>query len=261
MSYQTIIAERYGGVLALKLNRPQILNAASPLMFSELSHALSQLGDARCVLLSGEGRAFCAGADISGDGAPADISAGDHAYAALIEHYNPVILRLAELDVPVVSAVRGAVAGIGCSLALSADFCIASDTAYFLQAFVNIGLVCDGGASYVLPRLVGRARAMEMMLLGERLEAVKALEWGLIHRTIPDDMLDSSAMAAAQRLAGGPTLALGSIRKLIAQNADRDLQGALAAEASAQRIAANSQDAMEGVAAFCEKRSTEFKGL
>ena len=155
--------ERRGDVLVLTLNRPERLNAAPPALFDAIREALDARGDARAVLIAGEGGPLF-GADISGG----DVGP-DTVHRALVEHYNPAMLALADLPIPVVSAVRGAAAGIGCSLALAADFCIASDNAYFLHAFVNIGLVPDGGASWMLPRMIGRARAAEMMMLGERL--------------------------------------------------------------------------------------------
>ena len=160
-----ILSERHGDVLVLTLNRPERLNAAPPAMFVELRAALEDLGGARAVLVMGAGRAFCSGADVGG-GALGSDDPGSATYVALTESYNPTMLALARLAVPVVSAVRGPAAGIGCSLALAADFCVASETAYFLQAFVNIGLVPDGGASWMLPRLIGKARAVEMMMLG-----------------------------------------------------------------------------------------------
>ncbi|MGN6621274.1 MAG: enoyl-CoA hydratase-related protein, partial [Sphingomonas sp.] len=210
-AYETILTERRGDVLAITLNRPDRLNAAPPLMFDEIGAVLANLDGARAVLLTGAGRAFCSGADIAG-GALGSDNPGEATFLALIEHYNPLMETLAALPVPVVSAVRGPAAGIGCSLALAADFCVASDTAYFLQAFVNIGLVPDGGASWMLPRLIGRARAAEMMMLGERVPAAKALDWGMIHTVVADDALDAEAMALAERLAAGPTVALGMIR-------------------------------------------------
>ena len=170
------------------------------------------------------------------------------------------MLAIADLSVPVVSAVRGPAAGIGCSLALAADFCVASETAYFLQAFVNIGLVPDGGASWMLPRLIGRARAAEMMLLGERVPAAKALDWGMIHRVVADEALDAEALALATRLAAGPTVALGLMRRALGRAMESDYAAALAAEADAQRTARGSADSTEGGMAFLQKRKPAFQG-
>ena len=167
---------------------------------------------------------------------------------------------LAALPVPVVSAVRGPAAGIGCSLALAADFCVASETAYFLQAFVNIGLVPDGGASWMLPRLIGRARAAEMMMLGERVPAARALDWGMIHKVVADDVLDTEAMALAERLAAGPTVALGLIRQGLHYGFTCDYSAAMDREAESQRRARGTKDSMEGGMAFLEKRKPVFRG-
>lgn len=257
--YDTIRAARDGDVLTIMLDRPERLNAAPPLMFEEIGAALKDLGGARAVLFTGNGRAFCSGADLAGrDDAGLDRAEATH--RALSESYNPTMLAIAELAVPVVSAVRGPAAGIGCSLALAADFCVASETGYFLQAFVNIGLVPDGGASWMLPRLIGKARAMEMMLLGERIPAAQALSWGLIHKVVADDALDAEARALAERLAAGPTLAMAGIRRNLFRALDGDYPAALAREADMQRDMARSDDAREGAIAFLQKRKAVFKG-
>ena len=259
MAYEHILAERQGAVLVLTLNRPDRLNAAPPALFDELRDALTRLDGARAVLLAGAGRAFCSGADVGGGALGAD-DPGEATYAALTDQYNPTMLAIADLGVPVVSAVRGPAAGIGCSLALAADFCVASETAYFLQAFVNIGLVPDGGASWMLPRLIGRARAAEMMLLGERVPAAKALDWGMIHRVVADEALDAEALALATRLAAGPTVALGRMRRALGRAMESDYAAALAAEADAQRTARGSADSTEGGMAFLQKRKPAFQG-
>ena len=179
---------------------------------------------------------------------------------ALTRHYNPTMMAIANLGVPVVSAVNGAAAGIGCSIALAADFVLAGRSAYFLQAFVNIGLVPDGGASWMLARLVGKARATEMMLLGERIGAEKAEGWGLIHRCVEDAVLMDEALALATRLAAGPTVALGVMRRNIAAALDGTYAQALDAEAAGQRVAGGSKDAREGAMSFLEKRKPLFRG-
>jgi 2-(1,2-epoxy-1,2-dihydrophenyl)acetyl-CoA isomerase len=256
--YQTILAERRDDVLVLTLNRPDRLNAASLDMADELVAALNRIDGARAVLLTGAGRAFCSGADLQARGDRSG-ALGEASHASLTRHYNPLMVKLAELDVPVVAAVNGAAAGIGCSIALAADFVIAGASGYFLQAFVNIGLVPDGGASWMLPRLVGKARATEMMLLGERIGAQKAAEWGLIHKAVADEQLMPEALALAERLAHGPTVALGLMRRNIAAAMDGYLD-ALNREAVAQRAAAATGDAMEGSMAFLQKRKPEFRG-
>ncbi|WP_294243383.1 enoyl-CoA hydratase-related protein [uncultured Sphingomonas sp.] len=247
--------ERRGDVLVLTLNHPDRLNAAPPALFDAIREALDQRGDARAVLIAGEGRAFCSGADISGG----DVGP-DTVHRALIDHYNPTMLAMADLPIPVVSAVRGAAAGIGCSLALAADFCVASESAYFLHAFVNIGLIPDGGASWMLPRLIGRARAAEMMLLGERVSATRALDWGMIHKVVADDRLDAEAFALAERLAAGPSVALGLMRRALHAGFDSYYATALAREAEDQRSARATQDGEEGGRAFFEKRPPRFQG-
>ena len=259
MTYQHILCERRGDVLKLTLNKPDRLNAAAPAMFLEIKDALGDLGGARAVLIEGAGRAFCAGADIGGGSLGSD-DPGAMTYAALTESYNPTLLAIAELEVPVISAVRGPAAGIGCSLALAADFCVASETAYFLQAFVNIGLVPDGGASWMLPRLVGRARATAMMMLGERIPAPVATEWGMIFKTVAEEALDEEAMALAERLAAGPTVALGLIRNGLTRALESDYASAMQIEADNQRIARGSEDSHEGGTAFLAKRKPVFRG-
>jgi len=257
--YQHILSERRGDVLVLTLNRPDRLNAAPPAMFDELTAALGTLDGARAVLIAGAGRAFCAGADVAG-GALGGDNPGQATYEALTLHYNPTIAAIAGLGVPVVSAVRGAAAGIGCSVALAADFCVASDGGYFLQAFVNIGLIPDGGASWMLPRLIGRARAAEMMMLGERVPAAKALDWGMIHKVVADEALEAEALALAERLAAGPTVALGLIRRGLAAALESGYPAALDREAQDQCAARGTADAVEGGMAFLQKRKPGFNG-
>lgn len=259
MAYQHILTERRGDVLIVTLNRPDRLNAALTAMFDEIGAALDDLDGARAVLFTGAGRAFCSGADVAG-GSHAAADPAQAMYDSLTGHYNPVFQTITELPVPVVSAVRGAAAGIGCSLALTADFCVAGTSGYFLQAFVNIGLVPDGGASWLLPRLIGRARAAEMMLLGERVPAAKALEWGLIHRMVDDDALEIEAFALAERLAAGPTVALGLMRRGLARALDSSYPEAMMREAEDQRSARRSPDSVEGGTAFLQKRKPVFTG-
>jgi 2-(1,2-epoxy-1,2-dihydrophenyl)acetyl-CoA isomerase len=181
-------------------------------------------------------------------------------FTALTEHYNATMAAFADLGVPVVSAVRGPAAGIGCSLALAADFCVGSETAYFLQAFVNIGLVPDGGASWMLPRLIGKARATEMMMLGEKVPAARALDWGMIHKVVADEALDAEAFALAERLAAGPTVALGLMKRGLAHALEVEYPTAMLREAENQRAARGSADSMEGGMAFLQKRKPAFKG-
>lgn len=259
-TYEHILTERRGDVLAITLNRPERLNAAPPAMFDEIRSALAALDGARAVLFLGAGRAFCSGADVASGALAAASDPGEATHEALTGHYHPALLAIAELSVPVVSGVRGPVAGIGCSLALAADFCIAASNAYFLQAFVNIGLVPDGGASWMLPRIVGRARALEMMMLGERVHADKARDWGMVYEVVHEDVVDSEAWRLAERLAAGPTVALGMMRRQLHAALDGSYVDAMAREADNQRAARATADSMEGGIAFLQKRKPEFKG-
>ena len=193
-------------------------------------------------------------ADASVDGADRD------AGAALEHHINPLIRTLRDLPIPWIAAVQGAAAGVGASLALSADLIIAGESAYFLQAFRRIGLVPDGGATWLLSQAVGRVRAMELMLLGEKLPADKARAWGLINRVVPDDDLQATALALAAELAAGPTLSLGLIRRAAWAATSTDLEAALTLERSLQTKAGHTADFAEGVKAFLEKRQAQFSG-
>ncbi len=259
MDYETIRVERTGDVLKLVLNRPERLNACPPDMALELATALNDLGGARAVLITGEGRAFCSGADLAVRG-DRSIAGGRGAYTALTQAYNPLMLTLSRVAVPVVSAVNGPAAGVGCSIALAADFVIAGRSAYFLQAFVNIGLVPDGGASWMLARLIGKARATQMMMLGEKIGAEQAENWGLIYKAVDDATLQDEAMTLATRLAAGPTVALGTMRQNLAKALEADYASALLIEAEGQWKAGDSDDAAEGGKAFLEKRKPAFTG-
>ena len=246
-------------VASVTLNRPDSLNALTPQMLDELREAVTSLpGEgARCILLTGEGRGFSSGADLvggSGGGLPDDIG------LALERHFNPLIEAIADATVPVVAAVNGPAAGAGASLALMADIVIAARSSYFLQAFVNIGLVPDAGATWLLPRLAGRARAMEMMMLGERIPAAKAAEWGMISRVVEDEFLATEAMAVAAKLAQGPTRALGLIRRLARDAEQLQLTEALAAERLVQREAGRTDDFKAAIFAFLQKRQPTFEG-
>ncbi len=259
--YRFIKRQISGGLATITLCRPDVMNAVSPDMADELRHALDGLSrdGARCLLLTGEGRAFCAGANL-GDKNLTDGAPGDQTRRDLQQHYNPVIAALNGLDIPIVTAVNGAAAGIGSSIALSGDIIVAGKSAYFLQAFVNIGLVPDGGATWLLPKLVGVPRAMAMMMLGERLPAEEAEKIGLITYCVDDDQLLAKAVAIATRLAEGPTLALAMTRQMVRSSLNASLPDALAKEAESQRLALESQDAMEGIGAFMMKRKAAFQG-
>ena len=260
MTYETILTEKRGDVLVITLNRPERLNAAPPQMADDLAVALYNLDGARAVLITGQGRAFCSGADLQARGGPSAVKGGDVSHMALTRHYNPTMLAIAELPVPLVTAVNGPAAGVGCSIALASDFAIAGKSAYFLQAFVNIGLVPDGGASWMLAQSIGKARATEMMMLGEKISAEKAESWGLIYKAVDDAALMDEAMVLCERLARGPTLALGTMRRNLMLALNGTYAEALANEAAGQRLAGGSEDAREGGMSFLEKRKPVFAG-
>ena len=245
-------------VATITLNRPDTLNALNAATVDELRRAVESLAGsgARALLITGEGRGFSSGADLAGGGGGLPEDAG----MALEKHFNPLVEAIFALDIPVVAAVNGPAAGAGCSLALAADIVIAAQSAYFLQAFVNIGLIPDAGATWLLPRLAGRARAMEMMMLGERISAEQAAQWGMISRMVADEDLASEAVALATRLAQGPTVALGLIRKLMRESATLPLSEALASERIAQREAGNTADFKAAILAFLQKRQPRFEG-
>ena len=259
--FQSIRFERAGDVARITLSKPDRLNACAPSMADEIFEAIRDLGDARALLMTGEGRAFCSGADLAGGRDSTDqATGGDRSFTVLQQTYNPMMAALWNLPIPVVSAVQGPAAGIGCSIALAADFVLASKSGYFLQAFVNIGLVPDGGSSWMLPRLTGLAQATRMMMLGERISGEEAERIGLIYKCVEDDALTSEANALVERLAAGPTVALSAMKKNIRSGLQSDMNSTLMNEAVGQRLAGSSEDAAEGGRSFLEKRKPAFKG-
>jgi 2-(1,2-epoxy-1,2-dihydrophenyl)acetyl-CoA isomerase len=258
--YETILTERADGVLKITLNRPERLNAASIQMADDLSAAFYDIGDARAVLITGAGKGFCSGADLAARGGGDVRRAKGGSHLALQNHYNPLLSQILRCPVPVVTAVNGAAAGVGCSIALAGDFVLAGQSAYFLQAFVNIGLVPDGVSTWLLARAIGRARATRMMMLGEKIGASQAEDWGLIYKAVDDAALLEEAATLAQKLAAGPTLAYSTMKANIATALDGTLPQVLLAEAEGQRIAGGSADAMEGGMAFLQKRKPAFQG-
>jgi 2-(1,2-epoxy-1,2-dihydrophenyl)acetyl-CoA isomerase len=258
---ETVILDRRGGELRITLNRPDAMNAWDKRLGTELLAAVKEANsdDVRAVTITGAGRAFSSGADLKAGFDPTPEGHPD-VETVLHEIYHPIITGLRELPKPVLAAVNGPAVGIGCSLALAADLIVARESAYFLLAFVNIGLVPDGGSSLLLPERIGLARATEMAMLGERIPARQALEWGLINRVAQDDEFEATVDALAARLAAGPTQAYAGIKLqynawLFARMADQ-----LELEASLQQRSAASGDFAEGVQAFLEKRPAAFGG-
>jgi 2-(1,2-epoxy-1,2-dihydrophenyl)acetyl-CoA isomerase len=262
VSEPTIHLELTEGVATITLNRPDKLNAINESMHAELAAALDRIeADAatRALLLTGAGRAFSAGQDLTdrvmGEGdAPPDL--GD----TLDRLYNPLIRRLRRLERPIVCAVNGIAAGAGANLALACDLVLAARSAKFIQAFCRLGLVPDSGGTYVLPRLVGAARAMGLALLGEPLTAEQAASWGLIWRVVDDEQLMPEASALARQLAAQPTKGLGLIKRALNASAANTLGEQLDLERDLQREAGRTRDYREGVRAFLEKRSPKFEG-
>jgi 2-(1,2-epoxy-1,2-dihydrophenyl)acetyl-CoA isomerase len=261
---QTVDVRRDGGATTIELNRPQALNAWNAQLGHDLLAALREAaGDAsvRAVVITGGGRAFSSGADLK------DISGGDttsdgrpDVYKTLTERYHPIMLAIREMPKPVVASVNGPAVGIGCSLALCCDLIVAAQSAYFLLAFVNIGLVPDGGSSLLVPSRVGMARASELSMLGERLPAEQALQWGLINRVVADDELAEQTAALAARLASGPTRSYAGAKRQLNNWLYARIEEQLELEAQLQQEMAGSEDFVEGAMAFAQKRPPRFSG-
>lgn len=260
--YATIDLARDGGVAIVTLSRPAALNSWNEQLAADLCAALDELSkDAaiRAVMLTGSGRAFSAGADIR-EGFPTGADGHWDIHTRLVGIHHPIIKSLREMPKPAIAAVNGVAAGIGCSLALACDFVIAAQSASFLLAFINIGLAPDGGASAFVPARVGLARAIEMTFLGEPIVALRALEWGLINRVVPDDELSECAAEFARRLAAGPTRAYAAAKREFNAWAYAHLASQLALEADEQQTLAATHDHAEGVTAFIDKRPPTFRG-
>jgi 2-(1,2-epoxy-1,2-dihydrophenyl)acetyl-CoA isomerase len=262
MDLETVLVEQRGGELRITLNRPEAMNAWNTQLGNDLRTAVEHAAaeeSVRAVVVTGAGRAFSSGADLKAGFEPTPDGHPD-VLTPLRERYHPIIVGLRRMPKPVIAAVNGPAVGIGLSLALAADLVIARESAYFLLAFVNIGLVPDGGSSLFVPERVGMARAAEMAMLGERVDARKALEWGLINRVVADDDFEAEVDALAARLATGPTRSYaGSKRQLNAWLFSR-MDAQLELEAEIQQESAASGDFIEGVTAFVEKRPPAFQG-
>ena len=256
MDYQTVLYEVSGGVAVITINRPEVMNALSAALRRELLAALHQAEtQARVVVLTGAGRAFCAGQDL-GD---VDIDSVD-LEAVLRDEYEPLLTAIASCALPVIAAVNGAAAGAGAGLALACDVVIAAESASFIQAFTRIGLVPDAGGSFWLPRQIGLARAMGAMLFAETVTARQAADWGMIWEAVPDASFAAHWQARAQTLACGPSLAYRGVKRALRASFDNDFAGQLALEARLQGACGQSADFREGVAAFLAKRPARFQG-
>jgi len=262
MQFKHVTLDFDGPVAILKLDHPEVMNAVSMDMLGGLGEALDAIDDrrneVRCLVMTGAGRAFCAGANLQArdNQKPGRSDAGK----TLETGYHPFLRRLRNLHCPIVTSVNGAAAGAGMSFALMGDMILCARSAYFLQAFRRIGLVPDCGSTWLLPRLVGKARSVELSLMGERLPAEKALEWGLVNRVFDDTALMEETMKLAHELANGPTIALSLIRRLYWESPDNSFEDQLDLEQQMQRKAGAAEDFEEGVTAFLEKRPAKFKG-
>jgi 2-(1,2-epoxy-1,2-dihydrophenyl)acetyl-CoA isomerase len=262
MSYETVIWEQTGGVGRLTLNRPETLNAWTAEFGSELRQVVegeAAEGSVRAVLVTGAGRGFSSGADLKAGFDPAEDGMPD-IRKELHEIYHPAIAGIRRLAKPVVAAVNGPAVGIGCSLALACDLVMAAESAFFGLAFVNIGLMPDGGSTAFVPPAVGKARAFQMALLGEKVPARQALDWGLVNWVHPDDRLMDEGGALVERLAAGPTRSYASSKQALNNSIYGDLDAQLDLEAELQHALGRTTDFLEGAAAFVEKRAPDFRG-
>src|SRR5829696_6387505 len=263
MSYEHVVWEQDGGVGRITLNRPDSLNAWTEDFGRELKQVIT--GDAadesvRAVLITGAGRGFSSGADLKAGFEPHPDDGMPDIRKELHELYHPIIVGIRELEKPVVAAVNGPAVGIGLSLALACDLILAGESAFFGLAFVNIGLMPDGGSTLFVPATVGKARAFQMAMLGERIEAQRALEWGLVNFVHPDDRLLDEANALVGRLATGPTRSYAGSKRALNRMLYPDLDGQLSLEAELQHGLARTRDFQEGALAFLEKREPAFQG-
>jgi 2-(1,2-epoxy-1,2-dihydrophenyl)acetyl-CoA isomerase len=262
MSYEHLIWEQDGAAARITLNRPDTLNAWHHDFGRELKQAIEvEAADpsVRALLITGAGRGFSSGADLKAGFDPADDGMPDIA-KELNDVYHPIMAGLRHLEKPVVAAVNGPAVGIGASLAFACDLVLAGESAYFGLAFVNIGLMPDGGSTLFVPAAVGKARAFQLALLGERVEAAKALDWGLINYVHPDDRLLDEASALVERLAAGPTQSYASSKRALNRMLYPDLDAQLSLEADLQHALARTRDFQEGALAFVEKRQPAFQG-
>ena len=263
MHLETVEVRVKEGAATIELNRPEALNAWNQKFGEDLlaavRHAASE-SSIRAVVITGAGRGFSSGADLKDMSTELTPEGRPDVYKTLTERYHPIMQTIREMPKPVVAAVNGPAVGIGCSLALCCDLILAAESAYFLLAFVNIGLVPDGGSSLFLPTRIGMARSMELSMLGERLPAPKALEWGLINRICPDESLREQAAELAAKLAAGPTRSYAGTKRQLNNWLYTRMDEQLELEAQIQREMSGSEDFVEGAMAFLQKRPASFKG-
>ncbi|HEE5792669.1 TPA: 2-(1,2-epoxy-1,2-dihydrophenyl)acetyl-CoA isomerase PaaG [Acinetobacter baumannii] len=262
MDYQNIIAEEKNGVGYLTFNRPKALNSFNVDMHREVAEVLNlwtKNPEVRCVVISGEGRGFCAGQDLGDRVVDPNAEAPDLGYS-IETYYNPLIKTIVNMPKPVICAVNGVAAGAGANIALACDLVIAAKSANFVQAFCRLGLVPDSTGTWFLPRAVGHARAMGLTLLGDKLPAETAKEWGMIWDVVEDAELKTKVTELAERLAKQPTFGLSLIKKAIHQSSNNTFDEQMLLERDLQRIAGRSEDYREGVQAFMNKREPNFKG-
>jgi 2-(1,2-epoxy-1,2-dihydrophenyl)acetyl-CoA isomerase len=261
---ETVNLRVVDGAATIELNRPQALNAWNAQFGEDLGEAVRRATEddgVRAVVITGAGRGFSSGADLKEIGDRDTTPDGrPDVYKTLTERYHPIMVGIRDMPKPVIAAVNGPAVGIGCSLALCCDLIIAAESAYFLLAFVNIGLVPDGGSSLFLPTRVGMARATELAMLGERLSAERALEWGLINRVVADAELDAEAQALAARMAAGPTRSYAGSKRQLNNWLYARMDEQLELEAQIQREMSGSDDFLEGAIAFAQKRPPRFTG-
>ncbi len=259
MTYEKLLYSVEDGVARIVMNDPETRNAASAQMGAELLDAINRAAtESRAVMLTGAGKGFNSGANLGDVEDMLDDPMRDVGFL-LDNYFNPIITAIKTMEQPVITAVRGAAAGVGAGIAMAGDLIICGEDSFFLQAFCHIGLAPDGGSSWLLTRAVGRVRAMELMLLGDRIHGPKALEWGLVNKVVPDEEVESTAMALARKLAKGP-FSLGIIKRSAWAAADANLEASLSLERFGQRDACRSEDFVEGVRAFVGKRPADFKG-
>ena len=259
MAYDTLLVDDKDAIRTITLNRPEVFNAFNETLKAELADALKAADrDAavRCLVITGAGRAFCAGQDLKDRAVQTVTSLGD----SLRSTYNPIVLRIRTMEKPVIAAVNGVAAGAGCSLALACDLRVASDKASFVEAFVKVGLVPDSGATFLLPRMVGLSKALELAITGDALDAGTAQGLGLVASVVSSDELMTATMDLAIRLAQGATRAIGLTKRAMNRALTLDLEAALNYEADLQEIAGRTHDFKEGVQAFVEKRQPQFTG-